>query len=342
MVCSQHHNLLFVFGSFGICFGLHPTISDAHTGSNTMTSRLKLLANSWSSAAIGYNNALVPRFAPWTRDVLQSLNQELPNLKISSNQPCCCVPCCGPGQELLPLSELLGPEWYVLGVDLAPGMIQVAQERIAKAQPSSTGTVDAVVSDCSSSLPRPSRSNKTHLELIVSIFGFQQMSDPIAVLQVWLEALSPDHGLLFVCFWPSSVEQFDDDNETTTPRPFAKWSEVVSERLNNVPRNNNTKDADVLAWDDLVVQKAQELGATIVRDEFISHIMKWEDADEFWNGMTRSGPWHAMRLNRGDDFVDSLKDEVCAAFGDGPFVHQARARLLVVRRGPQPNPASSQ
>jgi SAM-dependent methyltransferase len=138
--------------------------SSSHHGLKTndiMMNRLKLLAKSWSIAANGYNDLLVPRFAPWTDDVLKAVAHELP--KSIPKPRRCCVPCCGPGQELLPLSQLLGSEWSVLGVDLAPGMIDVARQRIANEQ-----AVDAVVGDCSTSLP-----GDDPYDLIVSIFGFQ-------------------------------------------------------------------------------------------------------------------------------------------------------------------------
>ena len=49
--------------------------------------------------------------------------------------------------------------------------------------------------------------------------------------------------------------------------------------------------------------------------------------------MTRSGPWHAQRLRRGDEFVDGLRSEFEAKYEAGqPIVHTPSARLIVVRR----------
>ena len=300
----------------------------------TMASNpLELLANSWSAASSGYNDVFVPRFSPWTNDVLEVVANETPKNDHFKNNPTrchrCCVPCCGPGQELLPLADILGPSWSILGVDLAPGMIHVAKQRLSNInkQPPS---IDAVVGDCSEELPGQP------YNLIVSIFGFQQMSDPLSVLQVWFDSLDEENGALVVCFWPSGIEDFETpSSEEASPRPFSRFRQVVQQRLaneNNGSKKEDDKKKDVASWDDQVLQKANELG-TVVQDRYICHDIQWESVDQFWDAMTRSGPWHAMRLKRGDEFVDGLKDDVCAVFGgDGPVTHQARARLLVLRR----------
>jgi hypothetical protein len=147
---------------------------------------------------------------------------------------------------------------------------------------------------------------------------------------VWLDALSTDNGLLVLCFWPSGIEDFD--LPVATARPFSKFQEALQKRLPTT-QNNNKSDAESISWDHQVLQKAKELGQ-VVKDQYISHDIEWESVDQFWNVMTKAGPWHAMRLKRGDEFVDELKDDVCAAFGDGPIVHRARARLLILRRQP--------
>jgi SAM-dependent methyltransferase len=296
--------------------------------------RLELLSTSWSTAAVGYNNAFVPRFAPWTKDVLNALAKELASIKTIVEQdhhPCCCVPCCGPGQELLPLSRILGPNWSVVGVDFAPGMIEVAQQRLAQLPSGQQRSkVQAVLGDCSSSLPLVP-GNGYH-DVIVSVFGFQQMYDPVASLQVWLDSLTPETGRLVICFWPSSVEEFEDDppsdDDPPLARPFTKWREGLQKCLpDHLQAVSAAHDKNKVAWDDVVVQKAGEMGATVVQDEYVAHDLEWSSADEFWEAMTQSGPWHSMRLKQGNDFVDSLKQEVCASFEGtgGPLVHRACA-----------------
>jgi hypothetical protein len=218
-------------------------------------------------------------------------------------------------------------------------MIKVAQQRLAQLPTKQQRSkVQAVLGDCSSSLPLVP-GNGYH-DVIVSVFGFQQMYDPVASLQVWLDSLTPETGRLVICFWPSSVEEFEDDppsdDDPPLARPFTKWREGLQKCLpDHLLAASAAHDKNKVAWDDVVVQKAGEMGATVLRDEYVAHDLEWSSADEFWEAMTQSGPWHSMRLKRGDDFVDSLKQEICASFEGtgGPLVHRARARLIILRKG---------
>ena len=46
-----------------------------------------------------------------------------------------------------------------------------------------------------------------------------------------------------------------------------------------------------------------------------------------------AGPWHALRLKKGDDFVDGLRDDFLAPYAvDAPLVHDPTARVLCFRR----------
>lgn len=82
--------------------------------------------------ALGSRRELVPRFNPWTQTTLLLLaGQELPPGNIW-------VPACGPGQELEPVAAAF-PANTVIGADLAPDMVGVAQQMIA-ASPHRHGT----------------------------------------------------------------------------------------------------------------------------------------------------------------------------------------------------------
>jgi SAM-dependent methyltransferase len=318
-----------------------------------MANLSKLLASSWSTAAVGYNNLFVPRFSPWTKDAFEALFSALSLPKLEERNGgsfCCVVPCCGPGQELVPLADKLGPNWSVLGVDLAPGMIQVANQRIGietqatEEQRQGQGQrIQAVVGDCSTQLPRPTSlsltSSSSCYHVIFSMFGLQQMPDPAATIKVWIDALQPNNGILVVCFWPPSVEVTDTEDQTQAvvvegekeTKPFTRWAEIVDKRVKDRPGARLAKESN---WDDQVLQAAKDAGATVLKDTYLSHPIEWDNVDQFWNGMTRSGPWHAMRLTRGEDFVDSLKEEFCQGFSASkPIVHTARARILVLQRG---------
>lgn len=79
-------------------------------------------------------------------------------------------------------------------------------------------------------------------------------------------------------------------------------------------------------------------GGAVVADAGVTHEMTWPSVDEFWEGMTRAGPWYSRRLQQGDGAMDAAR----AAFGapgggfeDGgaPVRHAPRARLLVAATG---------
>lgn len=105
----------------------------------------EILANSWTFAAPGYDELFVPRFAPWTDDALAILSSHVVDLPAGAAH----VPCCGPGQELPRVAQLLGTERPVIGVDLAPGMIEFAQKRAAECGPHVSAVVgDAMMAPC--------------------------------------------------------------------------------------------------------------------------------------------------------------------------------------------------
>src|SRR5581483_4431811 len=90
--------------------------------------RKELLARAWDDAAAGYERYFVPRFSPWTEEAVRALTKRARKLPLGS----VLVPCCGPGQELLPLA-LAFPDREVLGIDLSPGMVALARARIGGA-----------------------------------------------------------------------------------------------------------------------------------------------------------------------------------------------------------------
>lgn len=262
----------------------------------------ELLASSWTSAAKGYDELFVPRFSPWTRDALAALRSHSVKALPAAGAV---VPCCGPGQELPAIAEVLGTERPVLGIDLAPGMIDIAQRRAA----ASGDHVTAVVGDAMQPPPGP-------YSVVLSVFGLQQLPDPAAALSTWVGSLAPG-GIAIVCFWPGTVE---DDG------PWARFGSLLKSKVGSSKRGPD-------GWEAALVGAAEAAGGEIVEDRFISHEISWDNPASFWEGMTRAGPWHAQRLRHSDDFVDGLREEFCAAFAsDEPVVHAPNARMLVVRQ----------
>jgi len=283
------------------------------------------------------------------------------------------VPCCGPGQELIPVANTIenvlgekkkgkATKIQVLGLDLSPGMVEVARRRIEAASEDTKQEQDkkttiinldkeitAVVGDAA--LP-PSSNN----HIVFSCFGLQQLPDPLSTLQVWIQSLRVG-GVAVVLYWPPKVEE---DNG-----PWSRWSQLVKAKLlqekkdaenekklttvaaaANPPPSNKEEsnksvstDFDVQITKFLKEQQQDETKSTIsiLQNCYKSHEMKWKNIDEFWTSMTHYGPWKSLRLKRGDDFVDGLRDEFINVMkkggkddDDDEMSHLPKARLLVL------------
>jgi SAM-dependent methyltransferase len=181
----------------------------------------EVLAQSWTSAAPGYDELFVPRFAPWTEDALAALAAQLESLPTGDGRGAL-VPCCGPGQELPPIARLLGgaERAVVVGVDLAPGMVEIAQNRI-DADQECGAHVSVIVGDCMAPPGGPHA-------CVLSVFGLQQMPDPPAALAAWVRSLAPG-GVAVICFWPmgSGVE---------ADGPWARWGALLREKLGDAAK----------------------------------------------------------------------------------------------------------
>lgn len=263
-----------------------------------------LLARSWTSAAPGYDELLVPRFAPWTEDALAQLFEHALALPEGS----VIVPTCGPGQELPLLAKLLGTDRAVVGIDLAPGMIEIAKRRAAECGPH----VSAEVGDCAVLPTGPHAA-------ILSVFGLQQIPDPASVFGAWVGTLAPG-GVAVVIFWPMGAGVEEDG-------PWAHWGSILKSKLGDDARRG------IAGWEDALPAAAEAVGGEVLENRRIAHQIEWPSPAAMWDGMTRSGPWHAQRLSRGDEFVDGLRESWEHRFEAGkPLVHTPSARLIVVRR----------
>ena len=264
----------------------------------------ELIANSWTSAAPGYDELFVPRFSPWTSDALEQLFFTAPSLPEGS----IIVPTCGPGQELPLVSELLGNGRPIIGIDIAPGMIEIAKRRAAECG----AHVSVSVGDCMTLPVGPHAA-------ILSVFGLQQLPDPPAALGNWVGTLAPG-GVAVIIFWPMGAG-------VEAEGPWAHWSTVLKGKLGDGARRGNP------GWEDALPAAAEAAGGEVIENRAIAHRIDWPSPAAMWEGMTRSGPWHAQRLSRGDEFVESCREDWESKFEAGkPIVHTPSARLLVVRR----------
>lgn len=278
-----------------------------------------ILAESWSSISQEYEKVLVPRFAPWTKNALDALQVAASkDMKCTPGGTKALVLCCGPGQELMPIAKMLGPSSRVLGTDLAAGMIGFARKRIAEeckegANAEYEKCITAEVADAQNPPGGP-------FHIVFSAFGLQQLPKPISAVEAWLKLLEPG-GLCVFIYWPPSPPKIGED-----VGPFEVWGDLVQKKLGKQKKED--------PWDETLGDAIIAAGGEILEDRFINHEICWKDANALFDGMSRAGPWHAMRLRRGDEFVDQLGKELIAQYPatSTPLCHQFTARMFVVRR----------
>jgi SAM-dependent methyltransferase len=102
---------------------------------------------------------------------------------------------CGAGQTLLQLAERVGTEGQVIGVDVAPLLLEIARQR---AEPLSQ--VRLIQTDAQS-LDLPSEST----DAVFSRFGMMTFNDPVAAFANFRRMLRPSGRLAFAC-WRSLQE----------------------------------------------------------------------------------------------------------------------------------------
>jgi SAM-dependent methyltransferase len=259
--------------------------------------RLARLARAWDEAAAGYEEYFVPRFAPWVDlAVAAAVDADLPDGPVL-------VPCCGTFPELDRLVERC-PGREIVGIDLSPGMVDLARER-ADGRPH----VKAIVGDAQTLDPHWAG----RCAAVVSVFGLQQIPDPLAAVRSWLDALRPG-GRLSVVFWPDTTE---DEG------PFALVAEVVRASL---PAFDDSR------WEDEIAAAVTDHGATLERDELPSFPMSHASAAAYFDASARSGPLRALAISRGDAFMERLRTAYLAAAPEGEWHHRPHARLITARR----------
>jgi SAM-dependent methyltransferase len=102
---------------------------------------------------------------------------------------------CGAGQTVLQLADRVGPEGQVVGVDIAPLLLDRARVRAAGLKQVSFIECDA------SQLRLPKKS----VDCIFSRFGVMRFADPIAAFSNFRSFMKPFGRLAFVC-WRSLEE----------------------------------------------------------------------------------------------------------------------------------------
>jgi SAM-dependent methyltransferase len=106
---------------------------------------------------------------------------------------------CGAGQTLLQLAEHVGPEGHVIGVDIAPLLLEIASRRTAR-----LGQVRLIEADAQSlDLPEASA------DALFSRFGVMAFNDPAAAFANFHRMLKPAGALAFCCWRALEENELD-------------------------------------------------------------------------------------------------------------------------------------
>lgn len=263
---------------------------------NDHADELTRIARGWDEAAAGYEAYFVPRFAPWVDSTVDAITATpLPDGPIL-------VPCCGTFPELPALLRHF-PNRDIIGIDLSPGMVRLARDRAA-AWPH----VTILEADASTLDPH----FHAQCAAVVSVFGLQQLPDPTHAIRSWTLALAPAAPLA-VTFWPHTTE---------TTGPFALIAQLVR---SHVPPSDHS-------WEDQLTPTLTAAGATLERDEPLTHPMSHPDAPTFFTAVTNSGPLRPLATTRGEAFISQLRNDFLQAAPPGPLTHHPPARLILARR----------
>lgn len=253
----------------------------------------QLLAEAWDAAARGYHEYFVPRFAPWSEAAVAALPELIPPGNIL-------VPCAGTGPEVRRLLSRY-PQRSVVGVDLSQGMLKIASEACRSQR------ARFIHGDAAETTRWP-----TPVTALVTVFGLQQMPDPLAATASWLARMEPGSTAV-LCFWPALVE---DDG------PF-NW---VRELLASLQGKANG------AWEEQLAPHLEACGAELVLDAPLSFNILHPDAQTFWDAMLNSGPLSRLRQGPHAAALPELKRAFLERAPQGALSHQPRARCIVARR----------
>ena len=102
---------------------------------------------------------------------------------------------CGAGQTVVQLAEAVGPAGEVVGIDIAPLLLEIARERAA-----THANVSFIEGDAQTSCLQAEG-----FDAIFSRFGVMAFGDPVEAFGNLHQAMKPDGRLAFVC-WRSLTE----------------------------------------------------------------------------------------------------------------------------------------
>jgi ubiquinone/menaquinone biosynthesis C-methylase UbiE len=175
---------------------------------------------------------------------------------------------CGTGASALPAAEAVGPDGQVVAVDLAAGLLRLAQ---AKALAAGLRNIRFVEADMrATGLPDES------FDAVVCVFGVFFVPDRQALMRELWRMVRPGGTLAVTCWGPNVLE----------PGATAFWDAVEAARP-DLERGFNP-------WDDLVsVEQLLDLyassGIESPRAELVEATQELRSQDEWWDVVMGTG-----------------------------------------------------
>jgi ubiquinone/menaquinone biosynthesis C-methylase UbiE len=266
----------------------------------------RYLVGVFDRAAGSYESVGVPFFGPLGRRLVQVAALE-PGWRVLDIG-------CGRGAALIPAAEAVGPAGEVIGIDLAPGMVEASA---AAAERRGLRNVRLLVMDAE----RPDPALGT-FDAVVAGFVMFMLPDVAGALRRYAGMLRPG-GRFAMSSWAAHD---------------ARWDvlEPVYEQFH--PRDVPRLDDTVTRWQDTnwVEALVAEAGFTGVHSEVHVHRSRFRDADHFWEWDRSHGGrsvWETVPVERHAEVRALLRRALAGiAEPDGSLLLHSVARYTVASR----------
>lgn len=153
---------------------------------------------------------------------------------------------CGAGETLLQLAQRVGETGRVIGVDIAPRVLDVARSRTAHLPQV------RLIQDDATSLPLPDES----LDAIFSRFGMMFFADPAKAFSNMRRMLKANGRIGFVCWRPADENELDllplHAAGLTTETDAAPFSFGQADKIQDILRSSGFRDIHAIAHDEAV------------------------------------------------------------------------------------------
>jgi ubiquinone/menaquinone biosynthesis C-methylase UbiE len=203
---------------------------------------------------------------------------------------------CGTGNAAL--VERVGPEGYVLGLDLTPAMVQTGQEWV---QQQGLRTVEFRVIENELELAVPTGS----FDVAICSFGLMYMPDPAAALGAVYQALKPG-GRAAVVTW-AGLDRV----------PFMAFEvQILSRHLDPAMLDLTGPGACALATEAVLANIFTAAGYTTIETETMHIDTVWDSAVAYWDFMTAMGwPLAVIRPKLSIELLAAIRKDALDTFG---------------------------